>query len=617
MTLDSQPSTARLHRRSLVAESRLGSVLRLLALAHPHWRTYMVVLLALALETGCFLLLPGRIGELVAALSRMRSAPVSTELFRPASAIAGLLILQALFAAVESYFVSRTSEHIVNGLRVSFFRNLISRALDESSPKQLGRIASEFSSDLLVIQGGLSETLINFLRHGLFTVGAVTALFLVDFRMTAVSLAGVGIVALVILAFIKFATKAVVSVQEYRARTVALLLESASNAYVIQAYGRIGYMSSRFVERLEQTFERVKRQLLIIALMNPVTLVVFAVIVYWTLSHGMAAVRDGRLSVAALVAYLTYALVLVVSVSMFGHLGGRLHQSGALLEKHAQVLSPGKITPTIRGDWLFGPSGGDLPAHRKPAIGYTLKNVSFSYPGAEQEALVNVSFDVPAGRVTAIIGESGAGKSTVAGLLCGVYCPSSGSVGFVDAEGAAVLPPSRHDLAVVPQEPFLFSGTVFENIAFGREGLSSSDVESAARKAQIHDHIRDLPGRYRAGVEEGGRNFSRGQQQRLALARALVARPRLLILDEATASVDVVTERAIKATVQALRGETTIIIIAHQGELLADIDHLVVLDCGRLVHAGAPSGSDATHDLVLHLTRRRHAREDRGAEESA
>jgi ATP-binding cassette, subfamily B, bacterial len=575
-----------------------------------------VVLLALILGTGCMLLVPSKIGELVAALSEMSGEqPSSEQLFRPAAEIAGLLILQALLAAVSSYVISHTSEHVINGLRVDFFRNLISRPLDEAGPKQLGQIASEFASDLVVIQGGLSETLINFLRHALFSVGAVAALFLVDFRMTALSLAGVGVIALVIVGFIKLATKAVVSVQKYRARTVALLLESASNAYVIQAYGRIDYMNSRFVERLDQTFARVKRQLRLVALMNPVTLVVFAVIIYATLAYGLAAVRDGRLSVAELVSYLTWAVILVVSVSMFGQLAGRLHQSGILFEKHSALLSPTAADPATRRDLLFGPADPAVSAEGKPAVGYALEKVSFSYPDAELPALFDVSFEIPAGQVTAIIGESGAGKSTAAGLLCGVYFPTSGSLRFIDGAGATVPPPSRHDLAVVPQEPFLFAGTVFDNIGFGREGVSPSDVEWAARQAQIHDHIRDLPGGYRAGVEEGGRNFSRGQQQRLALARALVARPRLLVLDEATASVDVVTERAIKTTIQALRGQATIVIIAHQGELLADVDHLVVLDRGRLVQAGPPSRSGVSHDVVTHLTRLRRAREDRCAEE--
>ena len=170
--------------------------------------------LALVLGTGCFLLVPKKIGEFVSALSQMSGAQLNAELFRPASEIAGLLILQALFSAVYSYLMSHTSEHIVNGLRVSFFRNLISRRLDEASPKQLGQVASEFASDLVVIQGGLSETLIGFLRHVIFTVGAVTALFLVDFKMTAISLAGVGVIAIVILVFIRLATKAVVSVRD-------------------------------------------------------------------------------------------------------------------------------------------------------------------------------------------------------------------------------------------------------------------------------------------------------------------------------------------------------------------------------------------------------------------
>ncbi|MFV2072658.1 MAG: ABC transporter ATP-binding protein [Thermoanaerobaculales bacterium] len=583
----------------------MRSVLRLLALARVHWRVYAVAVLAIAIGTGCFLLVPRKMGEFVEALSHLTDARLDVALFRPAIDIAGLLILQALFTAVYSYLVAIASERIVNDLRGAFFSNLVSRPLDEASPKQLGAIASEFASDLAVIQAGLSDTLTGFLRHAIFTIGAVTALFFVDFWMTAISLAGVGIISLVILAFVKLATKAVVSVQRYRARTVSLLIEAATNAYVIQAYDRIDYMDARFVERLEETFARVKRHLRLMAFMNPVTLVVFAVIISGTLALGILAVREGRLSVADLVSYFTYAVVLVASVSQIGQLAGRLYQSGVLFEKHGELLSPIAADPAARPGQFILPGDSALPAPRESTFGYVLENVAFSYPGTEHLALSDVSFAVPAGLVTAIIGESGAGKSTVAGLFCGVFRPTSGTIRFIDRDGNAIEPPSRGRIAVVPQEPSLFAGTVSENISFGRPGLGTADIERAAREAQIHDHIRGLPGGYEAGVEEGGRNFSRGQQQRLALARALVGRPRLLILDEATASVDVVTEDAIKTAIQALRGEATIVVIAHQGKLLTEVDHLIVLDRGRLATSGPPGRPDVANEVVVHLSQLR------------
>ncbi|HET6233096.1 MAG TPA: ABC transporter ATP-binding protein [Longimicrobiaceae bacterium] len=589
----------------------MNRVLRLLALTRGRRGEYGAAIAALTLGTIFFLSVPRNLGLLVAMLPHASDPRVGVRLYAPAMNIAALLMLQGVCTAVYGYLVANASERIANGLRAAFFRNLVSRPLDECSPRQLGEVASAFSSDLGVIQGGLSDTLISFLRHSIFTVGAIVALFFVDLRMTMISLGGVALIAVVILAFIRLATAAVVAVQRYRGRTVSLLLEAASNAYVIQAYDRVDYMDARFVERLDETFARVRRHLRLMTLMNPVSLVVFAVVICGTLAFGLSEVRTGRLGVADLVAYITYAVVLVASVSQIGVLAGRLQQAGAMLEKHESLLSPapaagaGPLFPPV----LHGAASASSPSGAAP-FGYVLDGVGFGYPGTEHPALVDVSFEIPAGRMTAIVGESGAGKSTVAGLLCGIYRPASGVLRFAagPGEGPGEAPPSRREVAVVPQEPFLFAGTVAENIGFGREWVTQGDVERAARAAQIHEHVHSLPGGYEAGVDEGGRNFSRGQRQRIALARALAARPRILILDEATASLDVVSERAIKSAIRALHGQVTIVVIAHNGELLTEVDHLVVLDRGRVVHAAAPGDATVTHDLFARLTQVRRAR---------
>jgi ABC-type multidrug transport system fused ATPase/permease subunit len=586
------------------------NTLRLLALTRSYWRSYAIALGALLLGTTLFLGVPQSLGAFLTQLPRVSEPELDLALFTPALHIAVLLLAHTLCAGLYSYLLSNASEHIANQLKASFFGKLISRPLDEYSPKQMGEIASEFSSDLAIIQGSLSETLIHFLRHVIFTAGAVIALFIVDARMTAIAMMGVLVIAVVLVAFIRMATRAILTIQKYRARTVSLLLEAASNAYVIQAYGRIDYMNARFSQCLADTLAQVKRHRWWMTLMNPISMAVFALAISGTLAFGIFEVRTGRLTVAGLISFITYALVLVASVSQVGVLAGRLTQAGVLLAKHEALLTDAPAEPVSRPNPLFSPSlrpgepGGRAPA--SSPTGYSLDGVVFRYPNSERSALSGVSFQIPAGQVTAIIGESGAGKSTVAGLLCGIYRPYTGALRFIGSgEEANALVPGRHEIAVVPQEPFLFSGTVAENISFGREGITAGAIEQAARAAQIHEHIQGLPGGYGAGVEEGGRNFSRGQRQRIALARALATRPRVLILDEATASLDVVSERAIKSVIQTLRGNVTIVIIAHQGELLADVDHLVVLDRGQVVSAGSPAQADTSRELVGQLTQLR------------
>ena len=199
--------------------------------------------------------------------------------------------------------------------------------------------------------------------------------------------------------------------------------------------------------------------------------------------------------------------------------------------------------------------------------------------------LSDLSFGIPAGKVTAIVGESGAGKSTVASIICGLYQPKEGWVEVLGADGEPTgLRPDvlGARIAIVPQEPFLFAGTILENITFGPNPSADAQAHQAAAAARIHDYILGLSGGYHAGIEEAGKNLSRGQRQRLAIARALAGNPSVIVMDEATASLDVVSERAIKAVIDDLRGSVTFVIIAHQGALLTGVDHCVALSRGTV-----------------------------------
>jgi ABC-type multidrug transport system fused ATPase/permease subunit len=203
--------------------------------------------------------------------------------------------------------------------------------------------------------------------------------------------------------------------------------------------------------------------------------------------------------------------------------------------------------------------------------------------------LNEVSFSIPAGKITAIVGESGAGKSTVVALLANLLQPATGAVYCAAGSG---------QIALVPQNCFLFSDSIRENIRFGRHWLTDEQVERAACAAQIHQFILGLPDRYNHQIEEGGANFSRGQQQRIALARALCGQPSVLLMDEATASMDVISERAIRHVLQRLRGSMTIVVIAHKGEMLSDVDHLIVLDQGNIVYEGKPECAQGVGGVV-------------------
>jgi ATP-binding cassette subfamily B protein len=586
-----------------VREGFVKDLFNLLKLTRPHRTAYMVAVLALILGSATYLFIPAQFGRLIGSLHNVVAGHKDDTARQAVLVIAALLAFQALAGLLHGVLISWGSERIINDLRARFFGNLVNQRLDERPPQALGEIASAFSSDLALVQDGLSSTLLDFIRSIVVTLGSFIGLLTIHFQMTLIALAGVGSVAVVIALFIRKATRSVVSIQRYRAKVMALLLEAASNAYIIQAYGRTNYMTVRFRSWLDETFAHICRYMLLMACMNPVSLLVFAGVMAVLAMYGMQELMHSRLTVEQLVSYFTFAVILIASISQAGYLGGRLRQAGAILARHDQMLAPQpertEFSPSrsLPADSFEARS---LPVQRP--YGFTLRNVAFAYPGKEVPAVSNLSFAIPPGKVTAIVGESGAGKSTVAALLCGVYQPQSGFIRMSGSDGAVTeLRPvaAGQHIAMVAQEPFLFAGTVVENITFGRESITEDGARRAAIAARIHDFVLSLPEGYETRIDEAGRNLSRGQRQRLSIARALAGKPSVVILDEATASLDVVSERAIKAVIDDLRGSVTFVVIAHQGALLADVDHAVLLRCGEVVFEGDPAGFEGAKNDVM------------------
>lgn len=568
----------------------MKELVSLLKLTRTQLRTYCIAFVALTVGTGTMLFVPplfGRVLNSFQTLAEGKDAPTARHSLL---LIAGLVSLDALATVAYTFLVALASERVINELRARFFRNLLSQPLDERSPKHLGQIASEFASDLALVQDGFSSTLLNFLRHGMFAVGGLCALLYIDLRLTLVAFLGVGVFGGVIVFFIKQANQAILSIQHYRAKVMSLLLEGASNAYIIQAYARTAYLSRRFDEWLGETFRRVRTFLLVASCISPVSLMLFALVMTAVAFYGIRELRTDDITVAQLVTYFSYAIVLVLSASQVGYLGGRLRQASLMLAKHEDMLVCAGERDIAAGANNLAPriASGEQ-------YGFIAQNVTFRYPGKGSPVLTDVSFTISPGCLNAIVGESGAGKSTIAALLCGLYRAQSGFLRLTARNGTPIdAGPGdfRQGIALVPQDPFLFAASITENITFGREGISEAQVRQAAMAARIHDFIMTLSDGYRTVIQEGGKNLSRGQRQRISIARALVSRPSIMILDEATASLDAISERAIQALIEDLRGRVTFVVIAHQGALLSNVDHLIALQLGEVLFEGHPSQID-------------------------
>lgn len=531
---------------------------------------YALAIALLIVSTVLFLFMPPLLGEFVERVSS--GSPRSA--IAVAAIIAAIMLGQNSMMALYGYVLARISESLGNLLRQNFFDNIVADDIDRLVAKRSGALASEFASDLAIVQTGLSDTLITLLRHSLFTVGALGAMLWVNWQLGAVTLVSVGLVAVLIYGFVRLIGKASLAVQSARAEAVAHFVEAVANALVIRAYGREAWFSRKFGARLDETWRQIVRQSKIIALVNPVSMVCFSLAVLAILWFGAIQIEQGALEIAGLIAFVTYAVILVSSISQVGVTLGRLRQAAIIYEKHADYLNPYQHREDTEAS---APTFGVGP------IGLSLRRVSFAYLGSSTNALEGIDCNIPKGEVTGLVGPSGSGKSTLVSLVCGIFRPSSGTI---VGDGGA-WPPRCEDVAIVPQNPFLFAGSVYDNVAMGRSGISLERVQEACRQVHIERTIMDFGG-YDFVLHEGARNLSRGQQQRLALARALAGNPRLLVLDEATASLDVANELAVKQALSGLRGRVTVLIVAHQGDLLKDLDRLIRIEDGRIVYEGAP-----------------------------
>ncbi|WP_317215932.1 ABC transporter ATP-binding protein [Gluconobacter sp. GP1] len=557
----------------------MNSLGALLALTRGYRTSYGIAIAGLMCGTALFLLLPQELGIFLEDLSKTGGVNELKICLR----VSFILMIQAVIMAGYSYIVASTAERIGNQLRERYFSTLLASDIVQTKMRQGGEIASEFSSDISIIQSGLSDVLIASLRHITFVIGAVTAIFLIDGELALITLTSVLITGLIMLLLIRRATASSLAVQVARGQVLSRLIECTNNLFIIQTFSRERWFFDKFIETNEVAYKYIRQQSLMIAVVNPVSMLFFMSALLTIVVAGVHRIRVGAITSAELLSTLTYALILVSAVSQVGLSFGRLHQSAELLNKHKNKLASISTIPDME------------PAQsiEKGPINVVLNSVSYTYPGSKRPAIRDIGFEVTAGTITALVGNSGSGKSTIVSIIAGAIRPDCGNFNFGDNE------PQFKRIAVVPQEPHLFSGTIFDNIAMGRPGINFDDVFRAAQMASIDELITSLADGFDHILAEGGRNLSRGQQQRLALARALADSPGLLILDEATASIDVHSEKLIGNAISALRGKVTVVIVAHQSALLGLADQKIVVNAGSLV---APIVRSSHGDLNIPST---------------
>lgn len=553
---------------------------RLLPLVRPYRGRLAIAALCLVVAAGVGLAFPQVVRTLLDAAFQRHDRAL---LDRVALGLLALFALQGLMNFIQVYLLTSTTERVVARLREDVFSHLVRLSPGFFTDRRTGELTSRLSADLAVLQSLLSTWISEMSRQVLFLVGGIVLLTLTHPRLTTTTLAVVPVVVTVAFFFGRRLRRASTGVQDRIAEAMAGADEAFSQIRTVQSFHREAEETRRYSSQLAgvvvAAIARAKIRALFFGIVG---FVAFGgvVAVLW---EGGQLVLIGALTPGALVSFLLYAITVAAAVGSLASLFGSYQEAlGAatrvfeLLDVRATVAEPEHPRPLVR------PVRGEV----------AFEDVSFRYAPTMPDAVSHIDLRIGSGEVVALVGPSGAGKTTIASLLPRFWDVTAGRISI---DGIDIRDLSFADLrgaiGMVPQEPALFSGTIRDNIAYARPGEigpppTEDEIVAAARGAHAMEFIERLPLGFDTPVGERGVKLSGGQRQRLAIARVFLKDPAIVVLDEATSSLDTESERAIEAAMEdLLRGRSTLI-IAHRLSTVRRADRVIVLDRGRIVEEG-------------------------------
>ena len=492
----------------------------------------------------------------------------------------GVLLIQSLVSFFRIRLFVEVAEKSLADIRRDTYFRLITLPMHFFSQRRVGELNSRISADLSQIQDTITTTLAELIRQVIVLIGGISFLFIVSSKLTLLNIAILPLLVIVAVFFGRYMRQLSRQAQDKLAESNTVVEETLQGISNVKAFVNEAYEANRYDKSLREVVQ--------IALRGAnfrggfASFIIFAIFgaIVGVIWYGSVLVFQGELTVGSLTTYILYSVFVGAAMGSFPELYANVQKAVGASERVLEILKEknepisirvedNKIKQTINGSLKFN-------------------EVIFAYPSRKEITVLNsVSFTAKAGEKVAIVGPSGAGKSTIAGLILRFYTPQSGHILFDNTTADQYsLTDIRNQVAIVPQDVLLFGGSIVENIAYGRLNATKDEIIVAAKRANAHQFIVDFPEGYETMVGERGIKLSGGQRQRIAIARALLKNPSILILDEATSSLDSESERLVQEALEELMKGRTSIIIAHRLSTIREADKIVVLEKGVVIETG-------------------------------
>lgn len=556
-------------------------LMRLLSYARPYRVRLAIALLSLLVAGVLGLAFPQVVRMLIDAAFVERD---SAKLNRLALLLVGVFAGQAGFSFLRTYLLSYAGERIVADVRTQVYNHLTRLPVAFFADRRVGELTSRLASDVSVVQTVTTGSITELLRLSILLIGGVTIIFITNTRLSLLMLAIVPVVIVGAQFYGRYVRRLSTKVQDRLAEANSVLEETLSAIRIVQSFVREEYERARYRDRIQDSLKlAVRRAVASGGFIAFIILVVYSgiAVVLW---FGSRMVIAGQMSAGDLIAFVLYTFFVGGAVGGMSELYGQFNQAIGATRRVFELLD---TQPEI-GD-------PENPESLKSVMGLVqLSDVHFTYPDERAlPVLKGVTIEAKPGEIIALVGPSGAGKSTLVSLIPRFYDVTSGAI-LVDGHDIRTLRIAdlRGAIGMVPQETTLFGGPVRENIAYGRLGASEEEIKAVARAAHAHEFIAEFPDGYETIVGERGVKLSGGQRQRIAIARALLKDPAILILDEATSSLDSESEQLVQDALDTLMKGRMTFVIAHRLSTVRRADRIIVLDEGRIVE-------DGTHEELV------------------